>query len=122
MIMFPLRLATDSYVMRYKIKGVERIKRRNKKSYQCHENWRNYDAAILEEHAKRVGCTPPYHDPIDNIPVCSTKDQIAASRFGFRFDDYGTRPPCEGIEKIYYSFEEDDNKGTDWENQGHFWI
>ena len=120
--MFPVRKANDSYAMRFKIKGVEMIKRRNKRSKRCHENWENYDSAILEEHARRVGCTPPYHDPIDNIPVCSTKDQIKESVFNLRFDGYGTHPPCEGIEKIYYSFEEDDMEGTAWEKRGYFWL
>ena len=121
-LMFPLRKANDSYIMRFKIRGVEYIRRRNKRSYPCIENWKNYDSVILEEHARKIGCTPPYHDSIDGIPVCSTKNQIAASKFSLRFDDYGTQPPCEGIERIYYSFEENSLDGTEYLNKGYFWV
>ena len=118
----PMRKANDSYALRFKVKGVEILKRRNKRLQQCHENTKNYDFVIIEEHAKRVGCSPPYHDRIDGMPVCATKEKIAASRFSFRFDNYGVQPPCEGIEKIYYTVEEDEMEGTDWINPGNFWI
>ena len=120
--MFPLRRENDSYVTRFKIKGVEMIKRRNKRSQKCHENWSNFDSVILEEHAKKVGCTPPYHESIHDIPICSTKDEMRMSKFTLRFDGYGSPPPCEGIEKIYYSFEEDKLEGTIWDEPGKFWI
>ena len=85
-------------------------------------NFNHKGYILLESDRKRVGCTPPYHEQIDDIPVCMTKEKIAASRFSFRFDNYGVQPPCEGIEKIYYTVEEDEMEGTDWINPGNFWI
>ena len=73
-------------------------------------------------HDRKAGCTPPYHEYIENLPVCSTKDQMLASMFNLRFDDYGENPPCEGMEKIYYSFEEADLDETKWYEPGYFWV
>ena len=64
---YPRREPNDSYVLRYKIKGVELIKRRNKKNSPCYKDWTNYDGMIHEDHAKTLGCTPPYFKSIANI-------------------------------------------------------
>lgn len=103
---YPRREPKDFYKLRYKVKGVELIRRRNKRNRPCYKDWTNYDAMIMENHAKVLGCTPPYFNPIPNIPYCSNKDQMAASPLNLRFDDYGTHPPCEGMEKIDLTFEE----------------
>ena len=119
---FPKRTANASYSMKWGIKGIERLRRRNKNTHPCNENWKDHDSDLIRIHDKKVGCTPPYHDYIDNLPVCSTKDQMLASIFNLRFDDYGENPPCEGMEKIYYSFEEADLDETKWYEPGYFWV
>ena len=123
---YPRREPNDSYVLRYKIKGVELIKRRNKKNSPCYKDWTNYDGMIHQDHSKSLGCTPPYFKSIANIPRCSNEDQMAASPFEFRYDDYGKSPPCEGFQSIDYYFEEHVIKDLNFEvaqyKRGHFWI
>ena len=68
--MYPRREPSDSYVLRYKLKGVEKIKRRNKRNHKCYEDWKNYDDMIFKYHAKQLGCNPPYFSSIPNIPTC----------------------------------------------------
>ena len=104
--MYPRREPNDTYVLRYKLKGVERIKRRNKRNQPCYEDWKNYDSMIYRDYAKRLGCTPPYFSSISDIPSCSSKEQMTAFPFTKRSDDYGKPEPCEGLETIDYEFEE----------------
>ena len=119
---FPRREPNDSYSMRFIVKGVELIQRRNKRNNPCYENWEDHDTMILKQHVKNLGCAPPYFTQFSNIPICSTKEQMAASPFTLRFDDYRLHPPCQGMEKIYFSHEESEMKGTKWFRPGHFWI
>ena len=50
------------------------------------------------------------------------KEEMANSALRLRFDDYGKRPPCHGMEKIYFTFEEQELGGTSWNRPGYFWI
>ena len=119
---FPERKKNYTYSMNFLIRGVEKIRRRNKKIYPCNENWMNHDFDILKDHAKFAGCTPPYHRSIDSIPSCSTQDQIQRSLFTIRLDNYGKYPPCQGIEKVDYHYQEPSMKNTVWSGFGKFWI
>ena len=117
----------DSYTLRYKVKGVEFIRRRSKKNHPCYEDWTNYDDEILRRHVMRSDCSPLYFRQNYNISFCSSKDQMASSLFSLRFDDYNIYPPCQGMEKIDYVFEDHNWKGNDiWWNQtradGSFWF
>ena len=125
--MYPRRERNDTYSLRYKIKGVEFVRRRNKKNQPCHEDWTNYDEEILKRHVMLSGCSPPYIGSVFNTSPCSTKDQIASSLFSLRFDDYDVEPPCQGMEKIDYFLEEHVWKEKDiWWNktssEGAFWF
>ena len=119
---FSTRESNDSYASRFIVKGTEMITRRNKKQSPCYEGWRDYDSMIIKEHAEMVGCTPPYINTIFNISKCSTKEEMAGSTLRLRFDDYGKDPPCHGMEKIYFTFEEQDMGGTLWNRPGYFWM
>ena len=119
---WPKRETNDNYVMRFKINGVEIMRRRNKNSRPCYKNWENHDDNVIGKHTNTVGCRAPYQDPSDNIAPCSTKDQMKKARFTLRSDEYGILPPCKGMEKIYYTYEESELSGTDWSGTGHFWF
>ena len=119
---FPERKKNYTYSMNFLIRGVEKIRRRNKKIHPCNENWMNHDFDILKDHAKFAGCTPPYHRSIDSIPSCSTQDQIQRSLFTLRLDNYGKYPPCQGIERVDYHYQEPSMKNTVWSGFGKFWI
>ena len=119
---FSSRTSNDSYIKRFIVKGTEMITRRNKKKSPCYEDWRNYDSMIMKEHAEMLGCTPPYYTNTFNISKCSTKEEMANSALRLRFDDYGKHPPCHGMAKIYFTFEEQELGGSSWNRPGYFWI
>ena len=124
--MYQRRERNDTYVLRYKLKGIERIKRRNKRNYPCYEDWKNYDAMIYKAHAKHLGCNPPYFSPTSDIPSCSSKEKMTSFPFTKRSDDYGKPEPCEGLATIDYEFEEhiieDFNVEGSWYRKGYFWF
>ena len=124
---YPRREINDTYTLRYKVKGVEFIRRRNKKNHPCYEDWTNYDDEILRRHVMRSGCSPLHFRHSYNKSFCLSKDQIASSLFSLRFDDYDIHPPCQGMEKIDYIFEDHIWEEKDiWWNQtrsdGSFWF
>ena len=124
---YPQREMNDTYVLRYKIKGVEFIRRRNKKNQPCYEDWTNYDAEILRRHVIKSGCSPLYFRNNYNKSFCSSKDQMVSSLFTLRFDEYDIHPPCQGMEKIDYSFEDHvyEEKDISWNttsSHGLFWF
>ena len=131
---YPQRELNDTYALRYTIKGVEFIRRRNKKTQPCYEDWTNHDDEILRRHVIKSGCSPPYFRHNYDKSFCSSKDQIASSLFSLRFDEYNVYPPCQGMEKIDYSFEDHvyEEKDISWNttmacdtcntSDGTFWF
>ena len=101
------RQSNDKYMMRYAIDGVEVVKRRNKKSRPCYD-WSNFDASIIENQIKSVGCRASYQPTIADVPVCSSKDGTKnASQDRVKLE-YGIEPPCKSMETIYYTYSEED--------------
>ena len=119
---FPQREPNASYAMRFRVRGVELIKRRNKRSYPCYEEWDEHDSMIGGKFVESFGCRPPYFTLITSTSACASQDQMSNTPFNLRFDDYGASPPCQGMAKIDYTFEEADMTNTDWEKPGYFWA
>ena len=107
---FPIRKSNDQYLIRYRIKGVEVMKRRNKGSQPC-QDWNNYDASILENHIRKVGCRTPYQPLVDDVKLCSTMEEMKNASWSIFNEDYGILPPCKSMDKIYYDYEEMDTAG-----------
>ena len=111
----------DQYVMRFRIDGVEVLKRRNKRSRPCND-WSNFDASIIEHDVKKVGCRTSYQPMVDGIPVCSNKEKTKqASRDRFN-DEVEIDPPCKSMEKIYYTYTEGDQSKTIYAERNKFRI
>ena len=119
---WPKRETNDSYVMRFRINGVEILRRRNKNSRPCDNNLVNYDDHVISKHTTTVGCRAPYQNPSNKIAQCSTKDKMKEARFNLGSNQYRTIPPCKAMEKIYYTYDESDLSGTEWAGTGQFWV
>ena len=117
------RMKDDCYQMKIVIQGVEVLKRRQKWGDGCNEDWEEEDSYIQKEYANDLGCTPPYINHIDGVPLCSTKEQMSR-KFYFRQDDYGMIPPCREMKSIRARYEETtfDPKEESWAKKGIFWI
>ena len=108
--------------MKFKINAMEVIRRRNKDNQPCNEGWRNHDAVILTSHTDKIGCRAPYQYPTNVVRKCSTMREMKNAQFTLRSDEYGKFPPCTSMDKILYTYEEDDLTSTKWERKGYFWI
>ena len=119
---YPRREPNASYGMNFRVRGVEMIKRRNKRSYPCYEKWDDHDSMIVRKFVESTGCKPPYITLNTDISTCSTHDQMDKPPFNLRFDDYGASPSCQGMAKIDYTFTVSELTATEWEKPGYFWA
>ena len=116
------RKTNDTYSMKFKINGVEIIRRRNKSSRPCDKNWDNYDDNVIVDYTNAVGYRAPSQNPSNKIAQCSSKDKMKEARFRLRTNESGILPPCKTMEKIYYTYEESELSGGEWSGTCHFWV
>ena len=120
---FASRDLNSSYSMRFQIRGIEVVHRRNKNGRPCNEEWNDYDHNIIQQHLDNVGCRPPYvENDVSELPLCSNKEEMAGAMLLLKSDDYGSRPPCRSMERIHYTFNEETMESTVWMNPGTFWT
>ena len=119
---WPTRERYDRFEMRFNVDGVEVLQRRNKRSQPCIENWKNYDDVVLVKHLNNVTCRSPYQMPSVTYPICDTKKNIKKSQFNFITGDIDMYPPCKAMEKVYYTFQETNLEGTEWNIKDQFWV
>ena len=116
------RLTNNSYSMRFKIDKVEVIRRRNRLSQPCHDDWKHYDEVVLAEHTQKIGCRAPYQEIGKGVRLCSTKSEMKQSRFFLRSDLNGMLQPCKTLQKVIYEYTETDLSTTNFGSQNSFWI
>ena len=106
----------------FRVKDMEILHRRNKFNMPCNENWENHDKMIIENHLADKGCRPPYLFSAKPFAPCVSVEEIKKSQFSIRADEYDTHPPCQSMDKIIFTYEEDDITGFPWAKPGHTWI
>ena len=113
----------DSYMMKFHIRGVEVLRRRQKWNRPCNANWEDHDSYIRNNYLKTLGCRPSYIKSVEGVPICSTKVQMN-ERFYLRPDDYGVLPPCQEMKNIWAWYEEStiDLEKETWGRKGISWI
>ena len=113
----------ESYMMKYHIRGVEVLKRRQARNRPCHDNWEDYDYEIENKFTRAIDCRLPYLHRIKEFPICASKKKLQ-TRFHLQSDDYGVSPPCLEMKKITDLFEESslDTKKYSWARKGTFII
>jgi len=99
--------ALSNYWMDFDTKGMDVVVRRYKrKANNCIQNWKNYDQIALEKLIKSVGCKAPYHNTIENWPICDSKDKMKKV-IKHELRNYGI-VPCREIESINYQVSDAD--------------
>ena len=117
------RRSNSTYNMRHVINGMEILKRRKKANFPCDENWKYFDDHVIEKHTKKFDCRAIYHKKVGNKPLCDNKTSIHQINFPFQSDELKNyAPPCKGVEKIHYTYEEYDLSGTRWFGEETFWV
>ena len=100
--------------MQFFIKGIEIIKKRNKRKHRCLDEWWNSDEMILKKHIETHGCRAPYQTSVyKQFPMCNTKEKIQESIFEVFVAKKQYYPkPCQVLSKLEFGFYESDEDGT----------
>ena len=111
---------SEPYTMKFTLKDVSVIKRRNKPNDECIEDWQNYDQIIWEDIMKKANCRPKYRNTKINLKTCSTKDEIKRYIDEKRDVDWNyLRPPCRSIQNMEASYSESEFQ-SDFEPSSDF--
>ena len=102
----------DHYEMRFDVRDVEVIRRRNKRGHACVDSEQS-DSITAKQLLDVVGCRPFYWHPLEEYPACNSKDEMALI-----FREYNeivsdspdlvrrlvVTPPCSEIQQmsVYY--------------------
>ena len=81
--------------------SIEVLKRRNKMSDPCVEDWMHYDDLVLNRHISSVECESPYQR--QNGKLCTTKREMKSSQY--EVDIAKAKylpPPCQEITDVKY--------------------
>ena len=98
---------SQPYTMKFGLKDVSVIQRRNKPSNECIEKSQNYDRSIWEDIMSKANCRPKYRNTIRNLKTCSTKEEIKYYIDEIKDVDWNyLRPPCRGIQNMEVSYSE----------------
>ena len=92
----------STYSMRFKIEGMEVLKKRNKNNDPCTDNWQIYDFDVLAEHVQEMKCRAPYHNSSDHFPLCSTYEELQKAK-AFSLNNMELMYPCKIAEYYFKS-------------------
>ena len=115
---------SKNFDMFYTIKNIEILKRRNKHSKPCNEEWMKDDDVVIHELIKAVGCKPIHWKVNTNTGPCSTKNQMKRFKWPSYNDLKSFLPPCQVIEKLQDDYSEMDvvSKKDSSEKEGKGWF
>ena len=100
------------HVLKFTVKSIQVLRRRNKGSTPCVEGRTNDDEDFYQSVMNQVGCRPPFMKSSLNLPNCSSKEQLQSynSKIGYRMeqgalDDSHTTQPCISLESLDYTLD-----------------
>ena len=106
-----------SYAIRFTVRDIEVLERRDKRNARCDSNFLDFDQLITKFVLTQMNCKPPYWNSSLSLPFCSNQPKsfskkmnlaikyLSISTFTDRYSDYFLRSlPCRGLENIYYDY------------------
>ena len=101
------RTKRTDYMLDARIRGLEILKRRNKRKQRCMQDEANYSNSMLEQHVKNNGCKAPYQRTLESFPICSTQQEMKHSVYEVTVVKGKNYPvPCKTISKISFEVTE----------------
>ena len=108
-----------SYVMRFNIKGIEVLEKRNKRNKPCAMGLPDFDDMFVQDVLMKLGCKPPYWaawKSSTSYPTCRDPNKMEQARklvanltYGYEVqEDVMSSTPCRGLERIDYDHFDDD--------------
>ena len=99
--------SSSKHSIKFMVRDVDVITRRNKKNEPCVEDWRNYDDQFMQSLMQKVGCHPPHWKSKYDLPTCSVASQMKT--FSMQPNTYAVESfglPCTTIDRLqYFSYE-----------------
>ena len=100
----------NNYRMEFKIKKMEAIKRRDRFNAPCY-GLEDYDDFVISGIMKRVGCRVPFTALNEELPICSTQEDmknISDRVIEYYYGSVQDILPCNEIQQIQFDFVEVD--------------
>ena len=117
------RTKYESYKMRFAVRSVDIVIRRNKKQRPCNNYWKEYDDWVIKAYQNKTGCINPYQEHVNNLPTCNAQEEMAHSLI---HQAIAERPeytkPCKTMENVRIDHVESDLENTKEEGLGEFWF
>ena len=101
------RTNRKAYTMNFKLRQLEIVRKRNKRSDPCISDDLNYDEIILTEHLEKVGCKAPYQKTTKDLAICNSKDTLYGAKYDAR-EFQNSRAACTSASTITFTYEEVD--------------
>ena len=112
-----------NYKMLFRVRGLDIVRRRDKKQQPCNANWNEYDGLISNLHKNDTGCYNPYQERDENMPACNTQEQMIRSMFTTNVVKRRKyMKPCKTMENVKWEYLEYRSKYTPGNNYGDFWF
>ena len=73
----------ENVELRWLIKHIEYLSRRNKRNRHCMTQWRTFDDMVWKKHIRRNKCRAPYDRPYGSFEKCANKEDIQRAIFDF---------------------------------------
>jgi hypothetical protein len=94
--------------MRFYMKGMEVLRRRQKDYQACSKDIK-YDTWLAQNITATINCTPPYWPTYYKRPLCTTQKELKAANQMFWDIFYGLvekNAPCDEIRKLDFEYED----------------
>ena len=97
----------SGYYMRFRIKGIEVLERRDKPLQPCNNDWLSDDQNLTLRLKNVVGCQVRHEIQADsNLPICSHTKDIAKILTPSHDEIQMSPGPCKEIKRLKYEYEE----------------
>ena len=117
------RTKYESDKMRFAVRSVDIVRRRNKKQQPCNKDWKKYDEWFIKAYQNETGCNNPYQEHVNNLPKCNTQEEMAHSLI---HQTVAERPeytkPCKTMENVRVDHVESNLENTMEGRLGEFWF
>ena len=123
MWVWPNRASKESYKMRFLIKSITIMRKRNKDEQKCNQHENDYDDWVIRVHKNRTKCNNPYQKLNDMLPMCTTQEMIRKSYFNDLIAEReNLEKPCRTMQALEVKHLESNTNTPDGENIGEFWL
>ena len=121
---WPFKSRFETYKMRFIIRSLDIVTKRNKDDLPCNEHWKDYDDWVVQSFKNETGCNNPYQFHDTRLPMCNTKKQIEHAMFRQNVvEERGYTKPCKTMENLRLEWVENSyTKISNNNTSGKFWL